>query len=245
MRIKITLENELGSQIVMPIHYNYILQGFIYNNISKYLSDFLHNKGFAYEKRKFRMFVFSRIFSKQAKFFEGMAYFDRTIFFYLSSPFDVFLSQFAEHLLKKNSASFGEKILKLRDIYVLPEQTFRESHTIRMISPLTVYSTFYKNDKKKTYYYSPYEKEFAGLVKENLRKKYISFFDPPADFDFEIKPVRVDKNLEKIIIYKDTVIKSWLGVYHIKSAPEIIKFAYDTGLGAKNSQGFGMFEICS
>ncbi|GAI77595.1 unnamed protein product [marine sediment metagenome] len=41
-----------------------------------------------------------------------------------------------------------------------------------------------------------------------------------------------------------TPIKAWLGTYQIHGKPELISLAYDTGLGSKNSQGFGMmFEI--
>jgi CRISPR-associated endoribonuclease Cas6 len=32
-------------------------------------------------------------------------------------------------------------------------------------------------------------------------------------------------------------------IYQIHGKPELISLAYDTGLGSKNSQGFGMFEI--
>ncbi|MCM8825189.1 MAG: CRISPR-associated endoribonuclease Cas6 [Candidatus Omnitrophica bacterium] len=191
------------------------------------------------------MFVFSRIFSKKAKFFDGNAHFGKTIFFYLSSPLDDFLSQFAEHLLKKSNLSISRQLLYPKEIYVLPEPVFKERHIIKMLSPLTVYSTLYKDEKKKTYYYSPMEKDFVEILKENIRKKYSSFYEQEFDFDFELKPLKIDKNLEKIIIYKNTVIKGWLGSYQIESKPEIIKFAYDVGLGAKNSQGFGMFEICS
>lgn len=247
MRIRITLENSVNKNIVLPVHYNYLLQSFIYSNIDEKLASFLHDKGFIYEKRSFKMFVFSRISSNQFRLTEnkGYLYLGSNIYFYLSSPLDQFISQFAEHLFKKHTFNLGENSLVLRDIFVLPEPEFKENAKIKMLSPVTVYSTFYKEEKRKTYYYSPFEKEFALLLKENLVKKYISFYKHPINFDFEIKPCSVNKNLEKIIFYKGTVIKGWLGNYSLKSTPEIIKFSYHTGLGAKNSQGFGMFEICS
>ncbi|MCX7706265.1 MAG: CRISPR-associated endoribonuclease Cas6 [bacterium] len=244
MRIRITLESQSGKNIVLPIHYNHLLQAFIYDNIGEGLAKFLHNKGFEYEKRRFKLFVFSRIFAKKPKFFDGKAHFDKTIHFYLSSPLDDFLCQFAEHLLKKNNLLIGQSLLNLKEVYILPEPQFEGFHKIKMLSPVTVYSTLYKDKKKKTYYYSPIEKEFTQLIKENLAKKYFSLYENPVDFAFKIEPVKMDKNLEKIIIYKDTVIKGWLGIYEIRSTPEIIRLGYHTGLGAKNSQGFGMFEIC-
>ncbi|WP_165895077.1 hypothetical protein [Tepidibacillus fermentans] len=47
----------------MPIHYQQILQGLIYRKLlSKELSEFLHNQGFFYHKRSFKLFTFSRLF---------------------------------------------------------------------------------------------------------------------------------------------------------------------------------------
>ncbi len=269
MRIKITLEEINQKDIILPIHYNYLIQSFIYNNISKELADFLHNKGFEHGKRKFKMFVFSRVFSEKIKVHKDKIKFGNKIHFFISSPLKDFLSQFAEHLIKKSEFKIFNNNLILREVFVLPVIEPESKVKIKMLSPVTVYSTFYAGKlkgnrnsgignresgignrvsgvgRKKTYYYSPYEKEFEILIKENLRKKYESFYKEKRNFDFKIKPLRVNKKSEKIIIYKGTVIKGWLGIYEIESEKDIIKFAYDTGLGSKNSQGFGMFEACT
>jgi CRISPR-associated endoribonuclease Cas6 len=34
-----------------------------------------------------------------------------------------------------------------------------------------------------------------------------------------------------------------MGRFKLKGSPALMSIAYDTGLGSKNSQGFGMFEI--
>ncbi|MGC8977429.1 MAG: CRISPR-associated endoribonuclease Cas6 [Candidatus Ratteibacteria bacterium] len=244
MRIKITLEEIKGKEVVFPVHYNYIIQSFIYKNITPKLADFLHNRGFEFQKRRFKMFVFSRIFSDKIEFSRENIIFGNIIYFYLSSPYNEFLSQFTEHILKKNEFKIYTNHLNIKEVYVMPAPEFNKITKIKMISPLTVYSTLYKEEKRKTYYYSPFEKEFGVLIKENLGKKYEAFYKEKKKITFEIKPEKVNKNCEKIILYKGTVVKGWLGIYNIYAEKEIIKFAYDTGLGAKNSQGFGMFEIC-
>ena len=56
------LEIELGfdDKLVLPIHYNNIVQGFIYNNIEdEIFKTFLHEEGFQYGKRSFKLFTFS------------------------------------------------------------------------------------------------------------------------------------------------------------------------------------------
>lgn len=245
MRIKILLKSLKDGKIKMPLHYNYLIQSFIYSHIDKKLADFLHNIGFEYEKRKFKMFVFSRIFSKKFKIYKEKIIFDKEIYFFISSPQNEFLSQLAQNLYKSRELNINNNPLILKGIHILDYPEVKNKAKIKMLSPLTIYSTLYKKDKKKTYYYSPFEKEFETLIEENLRKKYEAFYKRCPKFNFKIKPIIVDKNSEKIINYKGTIIKGWLGCYKIESLPEIIKFAYDVGLGSKNSQGFGMFEICS
>ena len=40
-----------------------------------------------------------------------------------------------------------------------------------------------------------------------------------------------------------TVIKRWKGRFKVKGHPEFLAFAYDAGLGSRNSQGFGMVNV--
>jgi CRISPR-associated endoribonuclease Cas6 len=47
MRLEITFEHY---GLNLPIHYNQIVQGFIYNHISEELAKWLHDEGFAYER---------------------------------------------------------------------------------------------------------------------------------------------------------------------------------------------------
>jgi CRISPR-associated endoribonuclease Cas6 len=58
----------------------------------------------------------------------------------------------------------------------------------------------------------------------------------------------VTKQSEKIIKYTPkggsyTLIKGWMGVYKLEGNSQLIHIGYDTGIGSKNCQGFGMFEI--
>ena len=116
---------------------------------------------------------------------------------------------------------------------------------IRMLSPLTTYTTLYNGKgKKKTYYYSPSEKEFSSLICQNILKKHQALYkNEPSSDEFKITPLSVNSSCQKIINYKGTIIKGWLGTYRLEGNPELLSLAYDTGLGSKNPQDFGMFEI--
>ena len=63
--MRIAFEFTFNNKLILPLNYNYILQGFIYNNIAdKKIQEFIHNKGFTYEKRHYKLFTFSRLMGK-------------------------------------------------------------------------------------------------------------------------------------------------------------------------------------
>ncbi len=243
MRIKIIFEKPEG-KIALPLQYNETVMGFIYKNINEELAKFLHEEGFHYEKRQFKLFTFSRIFGRfNIKPKKEIIEFQQKAYLYISSPLQNFLQQFAEHLVKKGELYLGRNKIFVSEISVSPTPEFSPQITIKMLSPLVVYSTFAKKSgEKKTYYYTPAEREFQDLIKENLRKKYKALNKSEIDFDFGIEPVKMDKRNEKVIMYKNTVIKGWMGKYKVNAPDEILKLGYDTGFGSKNSQGFGMWE---
>lgn len=242
MRIEINLNAE--TPLVLPKSHNHILQGFIYSLLDPLLRKKLHKEGYSYEKRKFKLFTFSRLLGKVRVIKENFEF--KTPFkLIVSSPKDEILQSLAEGLLKSPELILGKNTVYIDSINVPAKPSFNKEVTIKMLSPVTVRSTLYgANGSKKTYYYSPFEKEFCKLIRENLRKKYKVVFekDLSHDFEFSIEPKRVPPSCEKVIIYKGTVIKAWMGIYKLKGGPEIINLSYDTGLGSKNSQGFGCWE---
>ena len=243
MRIKVNL-NPVSDKIALPLHYNYLLQGFIYRNLSRSLSSSLHQKGSIIGKRKFKLFTFSRIFG-HFKRKEKELLFTGPLHFWLSSPLVNILESLASHLVKKSKVKLGNSYLHLTGIEVAFIPVVREEMLIRILSPITVYSTLKTPEgKKKTYYYSPFEEDFSRLIRENLYKKYFLIHKrAPEGLEFSISPERVSQRNHHILLYKGTVIKAWSGIYRIKGSKELIKIAYDTGLGSKNSQGFGMIEF--
>ena len=137
----------------------------------------------------------------------------------------------------------GNTDLKVSSVYVHNDPEFGDEILLRTISPITIYSTLLTSDgKKKTYYFSPYEREFSSLIDKNLRKKYFALHKEEIQSDtVELTPIGRQK--EVIANFKETIIKGWLGVYRMKGNHELLKLAYDVGIGGKNSEGFGCFEL--
>ncbi len=267
MRIAIKLHNNSRDPIILPIHYNHIVQGFIYRHLHKSVAHSVHDKGFPFEKRRFRLFTFSRLFGRMRRRASNFE-FTNTLTLHIASPYGAFLESLAEHLVREKRLFLGKNELLLKSVEIdFPPESVESPITIKPLSPVTTYSTLTTGDgRRKTYYYSPWENEFAEHIYANLLKKLVvlkeTFPDKYAEADidlegahkkdqhttvnsnsFQLKPIRVTKRDEKIMKYKSTIIKGWTGIYELTCPPLLFRVAHDCGIGSKNPQGFGMIRI--
>jgi len=90
--------------LTLPLDYNYYIQSFIYsfiyNNITPSLAEFLHNRGFSFEKRSFKMFTFSKLHGRY-RIHNGTISFFPPVELIISSLLDRFVKELANSMLKK------------------------------------------------------------------------------------------------------------------------------------------------
>lgn len=242
MKLKITFT--FDGALELPQHYNHIVQAIIY----KWINDdnyrkFLHDSGYNYQKRTFKLFTFSKLFgSFTLDRSRGKICFHDRCYLYLSSMDEKLLIYLSNGLMDSEAVDFCGKKVFVNSIELIQEKA-QSSLEVYTISPITVASTVDIGEKKKTYYYNPSESEFQELIARNLIKKYIAYYDEePKDTDFKI--TRINNRLkENIIKYKNFIIKGWSGEFKIEGSKELIDIALKSGLGSKNSQGFGCIMI--
>ena len=84
---------------------------------------------------------------------------------------------------------------------------------------------------------------FYQSINGNFFRKYQAYYGVPPISDIQMN--LCDNKVPRKIVtkYKGIYITGWLGNYKISGERKYLDFLYQTGLGAKNSQGFGMFSI--
>lgn len=242
MILKIKLRG--NSSIILPKNYNHILQAFFYKNMDATLSKFLHDIGFPYGKRRFKLFTFSKVIGKQVAKVKkkGLIIFEPEITLYFASPLMDIVSSTAKVFLKKENLFLGKNRMSLESVEVLKPKV-QEEIIVKCLSPITVYRT--PHGDKRFIYLNPWEEEFYELLRKNLIKKYELIYGKAYKGKLEIAPVKVKKNYKKKIVFKGTLIEAWEGYYKINGEEEIVRIALEAGLGSKNSAGFGMVEKVS
>ncbi|WP_457566914.1 CRISPR-associated endoribonuclease Cas6 [Desulfurobacterium sp.] len=238
MKLKLTFEAE--KEIELPIHYNYILQGFIYNNLAKPFADFIHNQGYRYGNQIFKLITFSKIYGRKRIFKrEKKIVFGPSFHIYVSAIDTHILQSIAVELIQKENLRLHKNLINLKSVEAIEQPVSSPKTVVKTISPITVHESL----NRKTMYYNPYQEKFYKLLEENLRKK-VAVITGNENDEISIKPVE-DVTYKKIITYykNNFVIEAWDGKFEIEAPPEVIKIALRAGLGARNSQGFGMVAI--
>ena len=225
----------------LPINYNHILQAVIYRalNIAPEYAAFLHDGGFSREQRQYKMFHFSQLSGKYQRN-------DKTITFFNEVTFEVrstepLLLRLLGQGLWEQGVTFGTQTYT--DVYLeLYDYTVEETELlIKMKAPLTVYAT--DSETRKTFYFGPDDPMFYDMINDNFYRKYQAYYGilPTSAIRLE---VCCNKPPQKVVTnYKGTYITAWRGTYKLSGERKYLDFLYQTGLGAKNAQGFGMFEI--
>ncbi|HHW39898.1 MAG TPA: CRISPR-associated endoribonuclease Cas6 [Syntrophomonadaceae bacterium] len=230
--------------VAIPVQYSHLVQGLIYRHLDNpVLRNYLHDQGFVLEKRRFKLFTFSRLLGKEVRYDreKGCLVFTPPIRLLICSPIPFILQELGTGFLKEGSVRLGNARLEVMKFSTAAPRVRQAALRVRMLSPLVVYSTFANGDGKKyTYYYSPFEPRFADLVAENLAKKHLLIYGRSAQSEgFALRPVGVRDSDQKVTYYKETVVKGWMGEYELSGDPGLLQVALDAGLGAKNSQGYG------
>ena len=244
MRQQIYFLPEGGETLTLPIHYNHIVQAMIYDSLDDDIAYFLHEKGFIHGKRTFKMFTFSRLtgtYSINKK--EGKITFTGPVSLVVTSPYSNFCNSLANGLLLKSNVRLGNTKMKVTDITLEKDLIDDKEIRIRTLSPIVVYSTLLRPDGRKyTCYFEPGEKDFDEIMQNNLRKKYKAFHEAdPSTGNVSIAPLRQPKL--SIINYKNTVIKGYSGTFTLSGPAPLLQIAVESGLGSKNSQGFGCVRV--
>ncbi|HHW31435.1 MAG TPA: CRISPR-associated endoribonuclease Cas6 [Clostridiaceae bacterium] len=241
MQIKLSFSSE--KDIILPIHYNNLIQAFIYNNIDKRLAAFLHEYGYISNGRSFKLFSFSNILCKGKKEEQSFS-FGKKIEFVVASPLEYFCKSIANYMLQRDILYLGQNYIKTEQMQVINKKIEKDEIVIKTLSPIVAYSTLIRPDGRKyTCYFRPEESDFSRIITENLVKKYnVLSNDNLVAYDW-ISFTPVGRARQNLVYYKDTVIKGATGKFIVKGDKKLLQVGIDTGFGSKNSQGFGCVEI--
>jgi len=234
MQLHVTLKSRGES---LPISYQALIHGWIYHLLqeNEHTTD-LHNA--ANQSRVYKGFTFGRLNGSYTVQERRITFAD-TVQLEIRSIHEKLIRTLSDGLrsqqqIRLGSAAFDVLSVKEEDVHLHTERA-----EIIMSSPVVAYIT---QEQKKTVYLSPDDPRFFSLLIRNAERKWHQFFgDTP--FELTVKPCFEHLPPKVFTHFKQTYITGWTGRYLLEGTPEAIDMLYQAGLGAKNPEGFGMFDV--
>lgn len=254
MRFKLTLnvdKQAFGKRL--PLNYPYAASALIYRILASSgsgFSEWLHENGYRAEKKTFKLFTFSRLQIPQY-LIEGafIQVLSDTVTWYISFLPERGTQEFIRGLFKKQVFELGDRDANIRfyvqSIETVPAPLFQETMSFETLSPICI---VLKRGEGKEQYISPDHPDAPGLVKRNLLSKYNAFKGEdysPDNFPFDLKTRTYPKSVLVAIkqgTLQESKIRGYMCHFSLTAPLELMKIAYDAGLGSKNSQGFGFLK---
>lgn len=242
--MQLSFKLEASEPFSLPLQYNHLVQGFIYEAIDPELSTFLHGEGYIVDGRPFRMFVFSRLlgnFRIDSK--AQIITFGPQVTLWIASPLENFCLSMIRNIVRRRDLHLGNHVLRGLTFSSLTPNVSSGSIVVFTRSPITVYSTLLRPDGRKyTVYFQPGDPDYDRLITENLLRKY-SALNHRAPPEGQVSVRALSRIKRNIVIYKGFIIKGYSGKLRLEGPPELLQMALDAGLGAKSSQGFGFVQM--
>ena len=240
MRLEIILKGKNNFKV--PFNYNHILSAIIYNKIAD-----LNFANELHSSKSFKFFTFSQIYIPKRRIVkDGIIAKDGVISFYISSPNDFLIKSLVDGFLEDLEISFQNQKITIQKIEALKTPEFSSKSEFKTLAPIIVRTKKEIDGELKIWDLAPSDKFFKSL-ENNLIKKYIKFNN-------------LTKTDKKINIYSDmnfvkrkriSINKGNATTHHraymidliLEGDLDLIEFAYDVGIGEKNSMGFGMVKL--
>jgi len=250
MRLKFVLKSE-SLPFRIPVNYQHLLL----RNIIEYydpIKENLHVENEVSNNEKileyFKYICFSHLHLFKPRFEKGELVSSKNIvWFYVSSPIDSLMAHLLTLNLVGKHFSIGKTSFIIDKISLVNPPQFKRKLIGETLSPLSL--SIFMEERHSPTYLNWNDSYWGYHIKKNLIRKYELLYDSkPEDTYLEFnwdfskgEPKSRLITLEKLN-ENEFKVRGWMGKFMLKGSKQLLKLAWDWGLGEKNYLGFGMWN---
>lgn len=242
----------------LPTNYQYALSSWIYkviNRADEQYSTFLHEKGFAYQGKRFKLFTFSQLDLRPYKILGNEIRLlgneiSLNIRFFVDSSLENFIKGLFMHQYCGLGNQYAQTDFEVTAIETKPAQVFNNTMRYECLSPIVVSVL---RDDRSIAYLDPGDPAFGPVLIQNLVRKH-SALALHADVT-ESEPIRGDYSFRRLNeprkkgitikehMEQETKVIAYLFRFELTAPVELQEVGYYAGFGEKNSMGFGCVRV--
>jgi CRISPR-associated endoribonuclease Cas6 len=252
MRLLLTLQHRSGE--ALPINYSWLISSWIYRTLEKASPEFshwLHDQGFGFESRNYKLFTFSPLQPQRYRIDRPQRAFVLTegpTRLILSFYIDEALQHFVMGLFKDQTFSLQSGRFRVdftvQAMRMLSRPEFQSPMRFRLLTPLCV--SYQRKGEKYPDYLHPADPGYAELLIRNLLRKRAALqteppaiVDPKEDIGFPYSFECLSEPKSKLLSIKGIQVRGYLFDFMLAAPAELLEMGYYAGFGEKNS-GVGM-----
>ncbi len=225
----------LDSPFEIPMNYKYQVQSALFIKLEEISSsDFWHNSGFG-EAEIFKLFLIGPLVGKYTTDGKKLI-FEESISLEIRSPLFEFCDDIQRSFELNPSIKLFDRRLSLAEMTLTNYHINTNQSLFRTVTPILVIT---KNENRQMQFISPDDERFTQRLVDNIYKKFSALYqeEPP-----QIKIDVIESGRRVITKYKEIGFAAYHCVLSIEAPPQMLEFIYNSGLGNRNSQGFGMIR---
>ena len=228
-----------ASSFVLPINYRPLLHGQIYRAMAddpEYSARLHGLNPDGVNSRPFKGFTFSPLRGSYTVNGNTIRFLQQA-FLEIRSVDPALIHLLCRHFSRAGSMILGTEKIAVSACEITDGHLHTDRAAIRMISPAVAYIT---DESRHTAYFRPDDERFYAALLRNAERKN-SAFQPRVPFRLSIRSLNGGLPRKQFSRFKKTYITGWFGRYLLEGSPDVIDLLYQAGLGAKNSEGYGLF----
>lgn len=234
MQLQLTFSGSLR----LPMSYRHQVQSMLYHALDGCTyGEALHDGRRGSDGRQFKLFTFGQL-EGSYRLQEDRILFPEGAMLEVRSADEELLRRLFRHFIIGNQVRIGSNTVTVSACAFRNEMVDKGELEIVTASPIVAYIT---EKDGHTRFFSPEDPQFYSLVAANARRKWQMVYGDVPCPELTFTPVAGTKFRKQVTQYKTTRITAWHGRFHLSGQPQLLDLLYHTGLGAKSSQGFGMF----
>ena len=237
MQILLLLRPEKPLNI--PFNYNYQLQSALYALLHEVgASDFWHDRGFRSYDISYKGFCFGKLKGEYQTDMESkkMCFTNDISLEVRSVSFD-FIDALQRALEQHPYIQLFDTRLDVVGASLMNRHIQNEELILKAETPIVIHQTL---EDGHTYYFGPDDDDYFTRICNNARKKYETIRNEEAG-QISLSPCSA---LKKVVTrYKGIYLTGYTGELLLSAPIKMSEFLYNTGLGEKNSQGFGFVQV--
>ncbi len=240
MRFRIDLApyKENGRSPLLEYNYQHQVASMFYH----FFDNIEHEVGEIHHKKGYKFYTFSRLEIPSRKVVnDGLLMLSNDAYLWFSCVDDNVALHLAREIVQSKTLMIGNISFAVLGVQLV--ESFQPTNDVvfSTMSPILLRTTREENGRTRSWDLEPGEPEFITRLSDNLHRKYEFYYGKRIDGNLAVKDVKhVRSNRIRI---KDTFHRANLMHIHLEGEPELLQFAYDCGLGEKNSMGFGMVRV--